>query len=167
MNYPQRSKRNTGNDVPRRVSLVEQEQLGLVRKGSTYVAPARSVQAYPVQSPASGALGELVSGMMSEARTIHYADPITRGVSLLIKATAITVALGMFTLAALAMLDSLTFFLWLLLASIEWVACFLSLAILDWREHPSAIRWRWTQGLLGMMEREQEARLRAQYGEDA
>lgn len=152
--------------TPRRVSLEEQEQAGLARRNTTYV-PARVTperRTMPVQSPASGALGELVGGMMAEARTIHHADPVSRGKALLIKATAITVALGLFTLAALAVLDILNFMIWLLLASVEWVICFLYLAYNDWREHPSAIRWQWTQGLLGMMEREQEARLQAQYG---
>lgn len=154
--------------TPRRVSLEEQEQTGLARRNTTYV-PARATperRTLPVQSPANDALGMLVAGLMAEARTIHHADPISRGVALLLKATAITVALGMFTVAALWMLDSLTFFLWLLLASLEWVCCFLYLAYNDWREHPSAIRWQWTQGLLGMMQEEQRRRLNAQYGEE-
>jgi hypothetical protein len=153
-------------DTPRRVSLNEQEQLGLVRKGSTYVAPARSVQAYPVQSPASGALGELVGGMMAEARTIHYADPVSRGKAMLLKTLGISLFLWGLTIAALALTDGLSFMLWLLWASIEGGVCFLVLAVLDWREHPSAIRWQWTQGLLGMMKEEQRRRLNAQYGEE-
>lgn len=156
-------------DTPRRVSLPEQEETGLVRRTNrnTFVPPDRKpAQAYPVQTPANDALGALVAGLMAEARTIHHADPISRGFAMLIKATAITVALAMFTVAALWMLDSLTFFLWLLLASLEWVVCFIYLAYNDWREHPSAIRWQWTAGLLNMMENEQRARLNAQYGKD-
>lgn len=149
---------------PHRVSLEEQEQTGLIRR--TYVPAYTEHRSLPVQSPASGALGELIGGMMAEARTIHVADPVSRGKGLFIKATAITVALGMFTVAALAMLDMLSFMIWLLLASLEWVACFIILAVLDWREHPSAIRWQWTQGLLSMMQEEQRRRLDAQYGEE-
>jgi hypothetical protein len=154
-------------DTPRRISLEEQEQTGLARR-FTYVSariePERHIP--PVQSPANDALGQLVGGLMAEARTIHHADPVSRGKALLLKATAITIALGGFTLAALAVLDMLSFMTWLLLASLEWVVCFLYLAYNDWREHPSAIRWQWTNGLLGLMEREQEARLRAQDGKD-
>lgn len=154
--------------APRRISLEEQRTTAIVQRGNYVPAlPERKTPvAYPVQSPANDALGQLVTGLMSEARTIHHADPITRGVSILIKTTAITFFLAALTLAGLAMLDSLTFFFWMFLASLEWVICFLYLAYKDWQEHPSAIRWTWTQGLLAMMEREQEARLRAQYGKD-
>jgi hypothetical protein len=154
--------------APRRISLPEQEQPGLVPRTSrnTFVAPGPApVRAYPIQPPANDAFGALVAGLMAEARTVHHADPVSRGLALLLKATAVSFFLGALTLAALAMLDSLEFFLWLFLASAEWVLCFLYLAYNDWREHPSAIRWQWTQSLLGMMEREHEARLKAQYGE--
>lgn len=132
---------------------------------NTFVAPdprPAPVQAYPIPD----APGELVTGLMAEARTVHVADPITRGKSMLLKTSGVTVALAILTAAAMLMLDGWTFLLWIFLASLEWVICFLVLAHLDWREHPSAVRWEWTQGILGMMEREQEARLRAQYGED-
>jgi hypothetical protein len=152
--------------TPRRVTLREQEQAGLTRR-NTYV-PARTTserQLLPVQSPANGALGELVTGLMAEAHTIHQADPVSRGKALFIKTMGISLFLWGLTIAALAMNEMLSFMMWLLWASIEGGICFLVLAYLDWREHPSAIRWQWTQGLLGMMEREQEARLRAQYGD--
>jgi hypothetical protein len=38
------------------------------------------------------------------------------------------------------------------------------LAILDWRETPSAIQWRQNEGYLALMKREQTARLMALYG---
>jgi hypothetical protein len=123
-------------------------------------------QSLPVQSPASGALGELVTGLMAEARSVHVADPVSRGKAMFIKTLGISLFLWGLTIAAMALTDSLSFFLWLLWASIEGGICFIILAILDWREHPSAIRWQWTQGLLGMMETEQRARLNAQYGKD-
>jgi hypothetical protein len=80
------------------------------------------------------------------------------------KTTAVTIFLSLLTLAALFMLDSFTFFLWLLLASGEWVLCFLLLAVLDWRETPTALAWRQSEGYLQLMRREQEARLTALYG---
>ena len=74
--------------------------------------------------------------------------------------------LSLLTLAALIMLDRLTFLLWLLLASGEWLLCFVLLAILDWRETPSAVQWRLTEGYLALMRREQTARLMTMYGVD-
>jgi hypothetical protein len=119
-----------------------------------------------VQSPASGALGELVGGLMVSANTIHTSTPEQRAISLLIKTSAVTVFLSLLTLAGLVIFGELVFFLWLLLASAEWVVCFLFLAWSDWKEHPSAIRWLWSRRMLDMMEYEQEVRLRAQYGEE-
>lgn len=127
-------------------------------------APQR--QTLPVQSPASGALGELVTGMMAEARTVHHADPESRGKAMLLKTLAVGSFLAVATVAAMVMLNMWVFFAWLLLASLEFVGCFLFLAHLDWREHPSSVRWLWSNRLLDMMETEQDARLRAQYGKD-
>ena len=64
------------------------------------------------------------------------------------------------------MLTELTFGLWLLLASAEWVAVFIVLAILDYREQPAALSRMTADRYLGMMEREQAAQLRAMYGDD-
>jgi hypothetical protein len=83
---------------------------------------------------------------------------------MLTKTTAVTIFLSLLTFAGLFMLDSFSFFLWLLLASGEWVCCFVLLAILDWRETPSAIQWRQNEGYLALMKREQTARLMALYG---
>lgn len=106
-----------------------------------------SAQAFPV-----------VDWAMDSAQTVHTTDPIQRGKAMLLKSSAITVFLSLLTLAALFMLDGWSFFLWLLLASAEWVLCFLFLAVLDWREHPSAIRWNIANGVLYLMQREQDAR---------
>jgi hypothetical protein len=92
--------------------------------------------------------------------------PEARAKAMLGKTTAVTVFLSLLTLAGLAMLDHLTFFLWLLLASGEWVFCFVLLAILDWRETPSAVQWRQNEAYLALMRREQTARLIALYGVD-
>jgi hypothetical protein len=56
------------------------------------------------------------------------------------------------------------FMLWLALASIEWLAAFAMLAVLDWRETPSALEWKRTDGYLHLMKREQNARLMTMYG---
>jgi hypothetical protein len=52
----------------------------------------------------------------------------------------------------------------LLIASGEWVLCFIVLAVLDWRETPSALAWRQSEQYAQLMRREQTARLKAMYG---
>jgi hypothetical protein len=82
------------------------------------------------------------------------------------KVSAVTLALAAFTLAALVMLGEFYFFLWLLLASLEWVGTFVVLAVIDYRETPAAQARMQLHRYLDMMEREQITRLRAMYGED-
>ncbi|HMN26874.1 MAG TPA: hypothetical protein PKE45_01875 [Caldilineaceae bacterium] len=93
--------------------------------------------------------------------------PFSRAQAMVMKASAVTVALAVFTLAALVMLDSFYFFLWLALASLEWVGTFITLAAIDYRETPSAQSRMHLSRYLDMMEREQIARLRAMYGREA
>lgn len=119
--------------------------------------------AQPLSLPAQDTgMYAMFSRLMDSAQTIHTADPVSRGVAMLIKTSAITLFLSAFTLAGLVMFDSLTFFLWLLLASGEWVLCFLYLAYNDWREHPTAVRWTLANGFLYLMQREQDARFKLQ-----
>jgi hypothetical protein len=94
----------------------------------------------------------------------HEYSPITRAQAMLIKTSAVTIFLSILTGAALFMLDSWSFLLWLLLASLEWVFCFVLLAVLDWRETPSALAWKMSDDYISLMEREQRARLRRLYG---
>jgi hypothetical protein len=166
--YQQRIEHDLSRADDRHITDHAPGAAGIVRsthRPTNFVAPAQTPLAYPVQSPANGALGELVAGMMAAANTTHYADPETRGRAMLWKTLALGSFLSVATIAAMVVFEAWAFFAWLLLASLEFVGCFLFLAVLDWREHPSAIRWQWTQGLLALMENEQEARLRAQYGE--
>lgn len=92
--------------------------------------------------------------------------PVSRAWAMVMKVSAVTVALATLTLAAMVMLDSFFFFLWLLLASIEWVGAFIVLAVIDYRETPAAQARLHLQRYLDMMEREQVARLRAMYGRE-
>jgi hypothetical protein len=152
-------------DKARRITLAEQRELEGGRQLPANFVPAAPHRRdpLPVASAAQG-VGELVGGLMAESTTVYTADPITRAQGLLLKTSAATLALAFLTLAGMIMLSQFAFFLWLLLASLEWVVCFLALAVLDWREHPSAIRWRWTNGLIDIMQDEQRRRLDAQYG---
>jgi hypothetical protein len=90
--------------------------------------------------------------------------PQARAWAMLTKTTAVTIFLSLLTLAGLFLLDRFSFLLWLLLASAEWVLCFLLLALLDWRETPTALAWRQSEGYLQLMRREQAAHLAALYG---
>lgn len=150
----------------RTITRAEQYEAGLLAPASDRFVPApieRKIM--PIQTPGTGA-SDLVGGLMLSANTTHATTSWDRAISMLVKTSAVTVFLSILTLAAMYLMGSLAFFLWLLWASTEWVLCFLVLAMLDWREHPSAIRWNFSNRVLDMMEREQEVRLRSQYGEE-
>lgn len=122
--------------------------------------PKQAAIAYPINDSQAA----LTTGLMARADTIHTADPVSRGMALLLKMGAATLFLWGLTLAGLVLLGSLGFFLWLFLASLEGLLCFIFLAYNDWREHPSAVRWLWSVRMLGMMEREHAIRMYKQYG---
>lgn len=104
-------------------------------------------------------------GIEGAEQIAHFnATPITRAKALIGKATAATVALGLLTAAAMVMLSDFFFFLWLFLASLEWVVCFLALAVLDFRETPASVTHKKIDGYLALMAREQRARLKKLYG---
>jgi hypothetical protein len=92
--------------------------------------------------------------------------PVSRAQAMVMKVNMVTVALAVFTLTAMVMVDSFYFFLWLLLASLEWVGTFIVLAVIDYRETPAAQARLHLHRYLDMMEREQIARLRAMYGKE-
>ena len=135
-------------------------------RGSCYVS-ARSEVLPPVQ--AVPPVSDPYAPNIPQVQQIIKVDvtPISRAQAMVMKVSAVTVALATLTLAALIMLDSFYFFLWLLLASIEWVVTFIVLAVIDYRETPSAHARLHLQRYLDMMDREQIARLRAMYGKEA
>jgi hypothetical protein len=123
-------------DRARRITLQEQREMADYRPQmpANYVQPSPDHHPLPVQSPANGALGELVTGMMAQATTVHHADPVTRGKAMLLKTLAAGSFLALATIAGMVMLDTWAFFAWMFLASLEFVACFLYLSYNDWRE---------------------------------
>ena len=102
----------------------------------------------------------------------HEVTPESRAKAMAYKTHQVTVFLALLTGAAMYIMQLYPrhwamwsiFLLWLVLASLEWLAAFVLLAMLDWRETPSAIEWRRTDGYLDLMKREQKARLIALYG---
>ena len=97
----------------------------------------------------------------------YEVTPESRARSMVMKVHQVTIFLAILTAAGMYMLSELTFGLWLLLASGEWIAVFIVLAIIDYREQPASLSRMQADRYLGMMEREQRARLRAMYGDDA
>lgn len=92
--------------------------------------------------------------------------PESRGRAMAMKVHQVTIFLAILTLAAMVMLGEWSFWLWLLLASGEWIGTFVFLAILDYREQPQSTARMTADRYIRMMEKEQAARLRAQYGDN-
>lgn len=135
---------------------------------SNFVAPLQgevlpAVRNVPaVVDPYAGNLPQPVS------QVVRYdVTPESRARSMTMKVHQVTIFLAVLTGAAMLMLTEFSFLWWLLLASGEWIAVFIILAIIDYREQPAALSRMTADRYLGMMEREQRARLRAMYGEDA
>jgi hypothetical protein len=152
--------------VARTVSYEEQVALGLIRsptqQGIRFVAPERQdtlPSRHEIVDPYAPTYPQPLQYIVR-----HEYSPLTRSYSMLIKTSAITVFLSILTGAAMLMLDNWSFLAWLVLASLEWVVCFILLAILDWRETPSALAWKMSNDYMSLMEREQRARLKRLYG---
>lgn len=150
-------------DMPRHVSLEEQEQTGLARR-NTFVAPLP--QARPMPPPAQVDPYAQAASEMHEVRALYTHDPVSRGKAMFIKTMGISLFLWGLTLAGLALLDSLSFMVWLLWASLEGGIIFIVLAWIDHKEHPLSVRAKLADGFLGIMRREQSMRHVATYGAD-
>ena len=155
--------------MKRQTAIAHDEQTDFMQtheSRSIQYVPARAevlppVQAVPVVSDPYAAYAPQVQ------QVIHVdITPVNRAQAMVMKVSAVTLALAVFTLAALVILGEFYFFLWLLLASLEWVGTFVILAVIDYRETPAAQARMQLQRYLDMMEREQIARLRAMYGKD-
>lgn len=96
----------------------------------------------------------------------YESSPEQRARAMVMKVHQVTVALAVLTAAALYGFGQFYLFWWLIAASAEWVAVFVVLAVIDYRETPSAQHRHQTDRVLDMMEREQRARLRATYGDN-
>lgn len=147
----------------RRISLQEQEELGLtVHRPSKFVAPMPTPPTIPTRHEI---IDPYAAGMPQPVQYVvqHTYTPISRAQSVLIRTSAVTVALAILTAAAMAMLDGWGFLAWIILASLEWVVCFVIVAVLDWRETPSALTWKQSSDYMGLMRTEQAARLKAIY----
>ena len=151
-----------------RISIDEQRRMGVMRSQAPAAnfVPAERMEILPSRHEVIDPYAHAPALESVQHVTRWEYNPQSRAWAMLTKTSAVTAALAVLTMAAMFMLSQWTFLAWLLLASIEWVICFLALAILDWRETPSAHTWHLTSGYLRLMEREQRARLRRMYGDD-
>jgi hypothetical protein len=155
-------------DIPHTVTRANQAPAKLIPihdKNGTRYYPAEPTPQPVVATPAVDPYASH-AGVMNEVKTIYHTDPVSRGKALFLKTLGISLFLWGLTVAALALMENVSFFLWLFWASIEGGVCFIVLAYLDWREHPMSVRTMLAQEFLGMMRREQTMRHVAQYGPD-
>lgn len=147
------------------VTIEEQERMGLrrIQRPANFVQPDR-VTVLPSHHEVHDPYAMTPALESAQMVSHHHYHPIDRAKSMLVKTSAVTVFLALLTMAAMFMFNGWAFFLWLFLASLEWVGVFALLAILDWRETPAAHVWHKTDIYADLMQREQRARLKALYG---
>lgn len=147
----------------RTINYAEQQETGIVKRTGNFVAPVPA-QVYPMP-----AKHEIIDPYAAHAPqpvqyiVQHEYTSMGRAHSVLLRTSAVTVAMAILTAAAMFMLDGWAFFGWIFLASIEWVLCFLVVSVLDWRETPSALTWKQSDDYMELMRTEQAARLKALY----
>lgn len=150
----------------RTITRAEQEELDLIprRNANSYVAPMPA-QVYPMP-----ARHEIVDPYAAHAPqpvqylVTHNYTSEGRARSVLLRTSAVTVALAILTACAMAMLENWAFLLWLFIASVEWVICFYFVSKFDWKETPAALTWKQSDDYMELMRNEQAARLKTLYG---
>ena len=152
------------------VTYEQQIEMGLIRpRAANFVpaAPAPRLIPSAIVDPYAQHHGTPVQFVVH-----HEVTPETRAKAMVMKTHQVTIFLAVLTGALMWVFQLhplnagtlVIFLLWLALASFEWLAAFALLAVLDWRETPSALEWKRTDGYLSLMKREQSARLMTLYG---
>lgn len=138
-----------------------------INRPANFVEPWQDVQPIVRQQPTAVADPYAQYLPQTVQQVVKYEiTPETRSRAMVMKVHQVTIFLAILTLAGMVMLSQWSFWLWLVLASIEWIGTFAFLAIMDYREQPQSLARMSTDRYLRMMEKEQAARLRAQYGDD-
>ncbi len=153
------------------VTYDQQKQMGLIKPARNFVAAeivpqARQVPA-TIVDPYAGSNASPVQYIVK-----HEYTPESRARAMVLKTHQITLFLALLTGALMYVAQAYPtswhtlpiVLLWVVLASMEWLGAFVVLAMLDWKETPSAIEWQRTNGYLDLMKREQKARLMKLYG---
>jgi hypothetical protein len=154
-----------------KVTYQEQVSMGLIRETSNFVCAeiiptARKIPS-AITDPYAAGNASPVQYMVK-----HETTPESRAKAMVTKTNQVSLFLGLMTAAAMYVFSLYPLhwatvpivLLWLVIASAEWLAAFYLLAQLDWKETPTAIEWRRTNGMLDLMKREQKARLMTVYG---
>lgn len=126
--------------------------------------PVRSVPA--VVDPYAGAMPQTVQNIVR-----YDVTPITRAKAMTMKVHTLTLFLSMLTGCLMFVMQwyptdwgfLAVFVMWLALASVEWIAVFCLLAILDYKETPAAQNRMQMKAYIDLMRTEQYHRLRAMY----
>jgi len=153
------------------VTRQEQQAMGLIRPAKNFVAPEIMPK---IRNVPPVIVDPYAASNTSPVQYIvkHDVTPESRARAMAYKTHQVSVFLALLTAALMYALQlyplswhSIAIVcLWLALASVEWLAAFVLLAVLDWRETPSALEWKRTDGYLSLMKREQKARLMTMYG---
>jgi hypothetical protein len=159
--------------VSDKVSYEEQIEAGLIRKRATFVPPVRDEIVRKVASVPVVVEPYAEAAMPAQVVAEYHADPITRYKAMQGKVREVGLFLSLLTGALMLVMqwypssyDALSvFLLWLALASGEWVALFVMLSILDYKETPAAQNWYKMKALVRFMGKEQDHRLREMYPE--
>jgi len=160
-----------------KVTYQEQIEQGLIRvndrHGSRYVQAdvlppaAKPIPVVPaVVDPYAQHSPQIVQQVVKSE-----SDPITRAQAMVMKTHLVTAFMAMLTLAVMLATSwypqnaggLLIFLIWIGVASLEWLAAFVMLAILDYKETPSALGWYQMKSYVRFMRKEQDHRLRSLY----
>ena len=152
----------------KRVTYQEQIEMGLLRPKNSLVQATPKAEILPPVRSVPNVIDPYASAMPVVQQVAKFeANPITRAQAMTMKSHQITIALAILTAAGMVILRHEFYFLvWLVLASLEWIGTFITLAILDYRETPAAQNRTQMDAYIRMMDREQRNRLRAMYGKD-
>jgi hypothetical protein len=159
------------------VSYEEQIEQGLIRPRRPFVQaikgevlpPVKHIRNAPVVvDPYAQHAPQAVQQIVKSE-----SDPITRARAIVMKTHLVTACMAMLTLAVMMVMSwyphnaggLLIFLIWIGVASLEWLAAFVMLAILDYKETPAAQAWYQMKSYVRFMHAEQEHRLRAMYPE--
>jgi len=160
-----------------KISYESQIEQGLIRvndrHGSRYVQAevlppvARPIPSAPIIVDPYAAHSPQIVQQVAKSES----DPITRARAMVLKTHLITGFMAMLTGASMIALQwypqdangLIIFLIWIGVASLEWLASFVMLAILDYKETPAAQAWYQMKSYVRFMGKEQDHRLRMMY----
>jgi hypothetical protein len=161
-----------------KVTLQEQIEMGLIKPSSNFVPALRGEVLPPAARPIPNAPVVVDPYAQHSPQIVQQvvkseSDPITRARAMVMKTHLVTAFMALLTLAVMLVTSwypqnaggLLIFLIWVGVASLEWLAAFVMLAILDYKETPAAQAWYQMKSYVRFMGKEQDHRLRAMYPE--